>query len=95
MVVGADGKSEARTVEIDRQVGSYYIVKKGVTAEDNVIVEGLTDLREGVDLAITNVTPGEMGFTMTEVTSSFNEKTVTGATTDNANAPGNINQPAK
>ncbi len=95
MVVGADGKSEARTVEIDRQVGSYYIIKKGVTAEDNVIVEGLTDLREGVDLAITNVTPGEMGFTMTEVTSSFNEKTITGATTDNANAPGNINQPAK
>ena len=95
MVVGADGKSEARTVEIDRQVGSYYIVTKGVTAQDSVIVEGLTDLREGVELAITNVTPGEMGFTMTEVTTPFNESTVTGATAGNPNAPGNVNQPAK
>ena len=72
MIVGKDGKSEARTVTLGDKVGSYYIIEDGVTSQDTVIVEGLTNLQEGVELATTEVTPGEMGFTLAEVTSTYN-----------------------
>ncbi|MBR1859354.1 MAG: efflux RND transporter periplasmic adaptor subunit, partial [Selenomonadaceae bacterium] len=72
MVVGKDGKSEARTVTIGDKVGSYYVIESGVTAQDTVVVEGLTNLQEGVELAVNLVTAGEMGFTLSEITSTFN-----------------------
>ena len=72
MVVGPDGKSAARTVTLGDKVGSYYIIEEGVTPADTVVVEGLTNLQEGVDLAVTEVTSGEMGFTLSEITSTYN-----------------------
>lgn len=72
MVVGKDGKSEARTVTLGDKVGSYYIIEDGVTPQDTVVVEGLTNLQEGVELAVTEVTAGEMGFTLAEMTSTYN-----------------------
>ena len=92
MIVGADGKSQAKNVEVGQQVGSYYVVTGGLTGKEDVIVEGLTGLTEGVDLAITNVTAGEMGFTMNTVTTPYKTDVVTEATSGNTNAPGNINQ---
>ena len=71
MVVGKDGKSEAKTVKLGHKVGSYYIIDSGLTPNDTVVVEGLTNLREGVDLNVTNVTAGEMGFTLSEVQSTY------------------------
>ena len=64
LVVGDDGKSQARSVELGPKVGSYYIVTRGITESDNVIVEGLTKLQDGMDLQITTVTPDQMGFTL-------------------------------
>lgn len=64
MVVGEGNKSESRTVELGDQVGSYYIVKSGIKPEDIVIVEGLSNLQEGRDLAVTMVTADEMGFSI-------------------------------
>ena len=64
LVVGDDGKSQARSVELGPKVGSYYIVTRGITESDNVIVEGLTKLQDGMDLQVTTVTPQEMGFTL-------------------------------
>lgn len=75
MVVGKEGKSEARTVELGEQVGSYYIINKGVTPADSVIVEGLSNLQEGVELNVTEVTAGEMGFSLSSVTSTYNADT--------------------
>ena len=92
MCVGPDGKSVAKSVELAQQVGSYYIVTSGLTAKDTIIVEGLTNLREGVDLAATEVTAGEMGFTLANVTSPYQADTIKNATTNNPNAPGNVNQ---
>lgn len=86
MVVGKDGKSEARSVELGDKVGSYYIVENGVTAQDTVIVEGLTNLQEGVELAVTEVTAGEMGFTLSEVTSTFNADANTSTTPSAGNS---------
>lgn len=83
MTVGPDGKSVAKTVTLGAKVGSYYIINSGLTPNDNVIVEGLTSLREGVDLAVTNVTPGEMGFTLSEVTSTYDADRTLAATPSN------------
>ena len=75
MVVGADGKSEARKIELGQQVGSYYIVKSGLSAEDTVIVEGLSSLTEGKDLTVTMVTPEDMGFSLDEDTTPYDTMT--------------------
>ncbi len=92
MCVGEDGKSVAKTVELGQQVGSYYVVNSGVTANDTIVVEGLTNLREGVELAATEVSAGDMGFTLSNLTTPYQTDTITGATTNNPNAPGNLNQ---
>ena len=73
LVVGEDGKSLSKTVELDEKVGSYFIVKSGLNANDLVIVEGLTNLQSGKDLAVTTVTAEEMGFTTKNATDLVNE----------------------
>lgn len=90
MVVGADSKSEARTIELGDQVGSYFVVTKGVTTSDTVVVEGLTNLREGVEMDVKTVTPGEMGFTLSNVTSTYNADAGLDAPSTNPNAPDNL-----
>ena len=71
MVVGKDNKSESRTVTLGDQVGSYYIVESGINPEDIVIVEGLSNLREGLDLNVTMVNAEEMGFKLENDRSIF------------------------
>lgn len=83
MVVGSDGKSEARTVVLGPQVGSYYIVKSGLSASDTVVVEGLSSLTEGKDLHVTMVTPEEMGFSFDEDTTPFDTMTSSDANSGN------------
>lgn len=92
IAVGEDGKSITKPVELGQQIGSYYVVTSGVTPKDTIVVEGLTNLREGVDLAATEVTAGEMGFTLTNLTTPYQTDTISNATTSNPNAPGNINR---
>lgn len=65
MVVGEDGKSVAKSIEVGTKIGSYYIVEKGLDGSEQVVVEGLTSLTEGMPLGITAVTPEEMGFSLT------------------------------
>lgn len=86
MVVGADGKSEARKIELGQQVGSYYIVKSGLSASDTVVVEGLSSLTEGKDLAVTMVTPEEMGFSFDEDTTPFDTMTSSEANSGDSNS---------
>lgn len=91
MVVGEDGKSKAKNIELGQQIGSYYVVTSGLTPQDNIVVEGLTNLREGVDLAVTKVTAGEMGFTMATITTPYSSESINKAGS-NSNAPASINQ---
>ena len=79
MVVGADGKSAARSVELGQQVGSYYIVKSGLSADDTVVVEGLSSLTEGKDLSVTMVTPEDMGFSFDDDTTPYDTMTPSSA----------------
>jgi RND family efflux transporter MFP subunit len=64
MVVNADNQAEPRSVVLGEKVGSYYLVKEGLTVNDTVVVEGLTKVQEGVTLAVTIVTPEELGLTI-------------------------------
>lgn len=68
LTVGADGKSLSKNVVLGEKVGSYYIVKKGLSEDDTVIIEGLTNLRSGMELDVTTVTAKEMGFSINEST---------------------------
>ena len=90
MVVNNENKSEARTVELGDQVGSYFVVNSGISVNDTVVVEGLTNLREGVELAVKNVTPGEMGFTLANAVSTYNADAGLNAPSANPNTPDNL-----
>lgn len=92
MIVGKDNKSEARNVELGQQVGSYYVVTNGVTANDTIIVEGLTNLREGVDLAVTTVTANDMGFTMVNSPNTYNDDANLTKPVESPNTPQNLNK---
>ncbi len=66
LVVGEDGKSVSKNVKLGEKVGSYYIVKSGLSDSDIVIVEGLTNLQSGAEVAVTMVTAEDMGFSVKE-----------------------------
>lgn len=70
IVVGADNKSVSKMVTLGDQVGSYYVVKSGLTRDDNVVVEGLTNLKEGQELNVTETNADELGLSMTSSDSS-------------------------
>jgi membrane fusion protein (multidrug efflux system) len=48
MVVGADGKVEAREIKISSAVGNKWIVMEGLKAGESVIVEGLQKVQPGM-----------------------------------------------
>lgn len=79
MLVGSDNKAVARTITLGDKIGSYYVVKDGLDSSDIVVVEGLTTLQEGGDLAVTMVTADEMGFSLEGDSSNFNASAVTPA----------------
>ena len=79
MLVGPDNKAVARTITLGEKIGSYYVVKDGLDTSDIVVVEGLTTLQEGGDLAVTMVTANEMGFSLEEDSSMFNTRELTPA----------------
>lgn len=66
MVVGADGKVEQRAVEVNRTIGSQWLVDSGLEAGDRVIVSGLQKIGPGMPVETTEaeaepaaVGPGE------------------------------------
>ncbi|MEE3453273.1 efflux RND transporter periplasmic adaptor subunit [Dialister sp.] len=65
IVVGDDNKSVSKLVTLGDQVGSYYIVESGLSKDDNVVVEGLTNLKEGQPLNATETTAEELGLSLT------------------------------
>ena len=47
MVVGAGNKAEMRNVTVDRAIGNQWVVTSGLKAGDQLIVDGLVNLRVG------------------------------------------------
>lgn len=66
IVCGDDNQSVSKIVTLGDKVGSYYIVKRGLTEKDVVVVEGLTNLKEGQTLNPTATTAEELGLSMKE-----------------------------
>lgn len=64
IVCGDNNQSVSKIVTLGDKVGSYYIVKKGLTEKDVVVVEGLTNLKEGQTLNPTAATAEELGLSM-------------------------------
>ena len=62
LVVQNGNTSALRKVTLGEKIGSYYIVKSGLKSDDLVIIEGLTMLRDGMPLEVTEVTAKDMGF---------------------------------
>ena len=65
IVAQSDNKSAIRKVTLGEKIGSYYVIKSGLKADDWVIVEGLTFLRDGMPLEVTQVTAKDMDFSFT------------------------------
>ena len=65
IVARSDNTSAIRKITLGEKIGSYYVVKSGLKADDLVIVEGLTNLRDGMPLEVTQVTAKDMGFSFT------------------------------
>ncbi len=51
LIVGADGKVEKRSVEIDRALGDQWVVTKGLAAGDRLIVGGLQKAKPGMEVS--------------------------------------------
>ena len=62
-------------VTLGDQVGSYYIVKSGLD-KDDIVVEGLSNLKEGQDLDVTMTTADELGLSLTASDSSASTSSV-------------------
>ncbi len=60
MIVGEGNKAEVKTVDLSRKIGSFWIVRKGLSGDETIVVEGLTKIQEGVPLAVTMTTPEEL-----------------------------------
>ena len=66
IIVGEGNKSVVVPVELGESVGSYYVIKSGLNGSEQVVVEGLTNLTEGVEMAVTTVSADDMGFSFVE-----------------------------
>jgi membrane fusion protein (multidrug efflux system) len=51
LIVGADGKVEKRSVELDRALGDQWVVTKGLAAGDRLIVGGLQKAKPGMEVS--------------------------------------------
>ena len=53
MIVGKDGKVEARQVQVSRTIGDQWLVDGGLVAGDKLIVEGLQKIQPGIPVQAT------------------------------------------
>jgi membrane fusion protein, multidrug efflux system len=51
LIVGADGKVEKRSVELDRAIGDEWVVTKGLAVSDRLIVAGRQRVKPGMDVS--------------------------------------------
>ena len=72
IIAQSDNTSAIRKVTLGEKIGSYYIVKDGLKPDDMIIVEGLTMLRDGMPLEVTQVTEKDMDFSFNPSDKIFN-----------------------
>ncbi|ARP94359.1 efflux RND transporter periplasmic adaptor subunit [Bordetella genomosp. 13] len=57
LVVNAENKVELRLLKADRAVGDQWLVTDGLSAGEKVVVEGLQQVRPGIEVAASEWTP--------------------------------------
>jgi membrane fusion protein, multidrug efflux system len=60
LVVGPDHKGAQRPIQLGRQIGQEYVISKGLTAGENVIVQGVQKVRPG-ETVNPQVAPAQAG----------------------------------
>lgn len=63
MLLTEDNKVKAQQVELGRKTGSFWIVEKGLTGDEKVVVEGLTKVQENILVEPTMVQPQDLDLT--------------------------------
>ncbi len=63
LVVGRDGKVEARDVRVSRTIGDQWLVENGLAAGDRVIVEGLQKVQPGMTVQAVEATAASVAGT--------------------------------
>ncbi len=58
LVVGADGKVAQRNVVVDRAIGDEWLISQGLADGDRVILDGLQKVHPGVEVSVTDASPG-------------------------------------
>ena len=53
-IVDSNKKAVSKKISLGGKIGTYVIVNNGLTENDSVVVEDLTNLREGTPLSVTN-----------------------------------------
>ncbi len=61
MVVDENKKAKACQVTLGKKVGSFWLVESGLMGNENIVVEGLTKVQEGIALEPAEVTPQDLG----------------------------------
>ncbi len=56
MVVASDGTAQRKILELDQTIGENWLVRRGLSNGDRVIVEGLQKVRPGVAVQVTPMT---------------------------------------
>ncbi|MDM0120782.1 efflux RND transporter periplasmic adaptor subunit [Variovorax arabinosiphilus] len=64
-VVGSDNKLQRRTLETDRAVGDQWLVRSGLQAGDQLVVDGQQSARPGAEVKVTAWTPKPAAATTT------------------------------
>jgi len=59
MIVDSEGKAQSRSIETGQMVGNRWLVTKGLTAGDKVIVGGLQNIKPGQPVRIAAPAPAE------------------------------------
>jgi membrane fusion protein (multidrug efflux system) len=67
LVIGKDGKVEARVAQVSRTIGDKWLVDGGLAAGDRVIVEGLQKVQPGMPVQATEMTTTPAGAAGTPV----------------------------
>ncbi|HEX4025813.1 MAG TPA: efflux RND transporter periplasmic adaptor subunit [Steroidobacteraceae bacterium] len=68
LIVDAGGKVQQRTVDVTRAVGNQWLIDKGLTAGDRLIVAGVQNVQPGMAVEAVEAAPGTLGTTSTTST---------------------------
>jgi membrane fusion protein (multidrug efflux system) len=55
--VGADDKVQKRLVQLDRAIADQWVVTRGLTSGDRLIVAGLQKAKPGMQVTVSNIPP--------------------------------------